>query len=284
MERHRRTDIIIFCSLLFHTLWPLTFVWFSPSICPVDPPPGATGWTGFGYWMCSWIRDPIALLTYLLVTLTSALAAYTYRLWGAAVEQASLTQQMFILEKRAFVHAVTLIPYPEIDSLGLNYNWRFRPLLRNAGETNANHVSMCLECVVRNTPLPYNYDFSNLSSPIGSGFFGPKMDLEGGSAPPTGVAAVTPADIEAAQGGEKFIYLIGWINYFDIFTPDLRHETHYCWQVIPVGNAFKFSAADADGTAGRPVPIKFNSLHHEYGNYINHTKINLKTGLPWFDV
>ena len=284
INRQARTDIIILGSLLFHTTWPLVIVWLSPTVCPVDPSPGVTGWTGFGYWICSWVRDPIAIFTYFLVVITSALAAYTYRLWGAAVEQASLTQQMFILEQRAFVHALNIIPYHELDSIGLNYNWRFRPILRNAGETNADNAEMCLECVVRNTPLPYNHNYDQLSSPVGTGFFGPKTDIEGGIAPPPGVAAITPADVESAQLGEKFIYLIGWVKYFDIFTPDMQHETHYCWQVSPVGNAFKFSASDADGTSKLPPPIKFNTLHHANGNYIRHTRINLKTGLPWFDV
>lgn len=284
MNRRSLSDIIAFGLLPFHLALPFIVAWWSPIECPLEPPAGATGWVAFWLWICKWAHDPIAVFTYWLFVVTSVLAGYTYRLWGAAVEQASLTQQMFILEKRAFVHAVTLVPYHELDSVGLNYNWRFRPHLRNSGETNADNVEMCLECVVRNTPLTYNHDYQYLSAPVGTGFFGPKMDLEGGVAPPNDVAAITPADIDSAQKGEKYIYLIGWIKYFDIFTPDMHHETHYCWQVAPVGNPFLFSIEDADGTSGRPVPIRFNSLHHASGNYIKHTRINLKTGLPWLDV
>lgn len=275
MGKPGRSDLIAWIALPFHLAIPISLFWYVHN--------GEFG-SSFWIWIGKWVDDPTAVFTYMIYIVTSILAAYTFRLWASATEQASQTQQMYILDKRAFIHAIALNPYPELDAGGAHYNWRFRPVLRNGSETHADSVEMCFECVVRNIPLPAHHDYDNLSAPIGSGFFGPKTDLQGGIAPPMQIAAITPDDILSAQKDQKFIYVIGWIKYYDIFTPYFQHETHYCWQVSPVGNPLDFTATDFDGSSGRPSPIRFDTLHHTYGNYIRHTRMNPATGLPWFDI
>jgi hypothetical protein len=66
---------------------------------------------------------------------TLIIAAFTFTLWIATSRQAELTREALIANKRAFVYAVNIGQYFEQDNTTGLYNWRFRPTMRNSGDT-----------------------------------------------------------------------------------------------------------------------------------------------------
>jgi hypothetical protein len=197
---------------------------------------------------------------------TLVIAAFTATLWYATNRQAELTKEAFIADRRAFVFATSFYSAWEEDKQTGLYNWRFRPILRNSGETPTKNMEMYVACEVRNTVLPPGYVFTPQATFIAKGMMPPKFELQGGLAPQG--AAITPQDIVDSQEGRKFIYLWGWIKYRDVFPKTLEHTTRYCWQISPIGDPMKF-VPNTLGQPPTPGTIAFQNIHHVEGNSID---------------
>ena len=170
---------------------------------------------------------------------TIVIAAFTGTLWRSTSLQALLTKEAFISDKRAFVFTSGLQHYWEIDGTGA-YNWRFRPIWKNSGNTQTKRLRLYTECELRDSPLPLGFDFTTTRYQWGTGFSAPQTTYVGGIAPPYTLSAITPQDIIDVQQGRKYLYLWGWASYFDVFPNTPEHITRFCWSIAPVGDPFTY--------------------------------------------
>jgi hypothetical protein len=195
---------------------------------------------------------------------TIIIAAFTCTLWIATSQQAQLTREALVADKRAFVFPTGFRQYWELDQTSGHYNWRFRPVWRNNGDTPTKRMRLHVACELRNTPLPQNFDFNYVTTNIGTGLLGPKYENEGGLAPmPPHQPAITAQDIIDVQNGRKFLYLMGWTRYFDVFPKTPERITRFCWIVIPNGNPLAFIPNSPEGS---PHALTFGYLHFPRGN------------------
>jgi hypothetical protein len=199
---------------------------------------------------------------------TVVIAAFTITLWVATSRQAKLTREALIANKRAFVYAVNIFGSFSHDKTTGLYNWRFRPLLRNNGDTPTRNMTMFVTCEVRNSEIPIGYPFTHNLQQVARGTIAPRIDLYGGLTPPPTAAAITPQDIIDAQSARKFIYLWGWVKYCDVFPKTPEHITRYCWRVDPIGDPLKF-VPNTVGQPPTPGTLSFNTMHHTEGNCID---------------
>ena len=197
---------------------------------------------------------------------TLLIAAFTAVLWIATSRQARLTKEAFTAEKRAFVFVPTFNQFWELDAASGLYHWRFRPVLRNSGETPTRRMRMYVECEIRNTALPPKYGFTSQPAFTAGGTIPPKFELQGGVAPRG--AAITPQNIVDAQQQRVFIYLWGWIRYRDVFPRTREHITRYRWAITPTGDPFTF-IPNTEGRPPTPGTISFGSIHVDQGNCID---------------
>ncbi len=194
---------------------------------------------------------------------TVIIALFTFTLWRATTRQGKLTKEALIADKRAFVFANDVSSFWELDPTSGHYNWRFRPVWENSGETPSKKLRVYCACELRNTPLPTGFDFNQLATPAGTGLVPPKSHKLGGVAPAWPAAAITPQDILDTQAGKKFIYLWGWVRYFDVFPRTPEHITRFCWQILPVGDPVAFVPGQ---TPNQPGSLSFSTSHHSEGN------------------
>ncbi|MSO69727.1 MAG: hypothetical protein EXQ98_05550 [Alphaproteobacteria bacterium] len=139
------------------------------------------------------------------------LAAFTGTLWFATTTQARLAKEALIANKRAFLFAVDLRYEYEIDATTNLYNWRFRPVWMNSGDTPTKGMTLYCGCELRNTPLELGYNFNKnvVSYP---GIIGAKSSNTGGVAPMPPSTPITPNDIIDIQAGKNFsIYGGGFV-------------------------------------------------------------------------
>jgi hypothetical protein len=199
---------------------------------------------------------------------TVAIGAFTLVLVFVSNRQAKLTKEAIIIDKRAFVFAVAFHQAYEPNPITKLYDWRFRPILRNAGETSTKNLRMYVSCEVRNSILPPGYSFGYQAKDVAGGTIAPKLDVRGGLAPPFPQSAVTAQDLVDSQAGRKFIYLWGWIEYFDRFSRTKKHVTRYCWLIGAVGDPLKF-VPNTNAMPPTPGALAFENLHHNEGNCID---------------
>jgi hypothetical protein len=199
---------------------------------------------------------------------TVVIAAFTITLWLATSRQAELTREALIANKRAFVYPISISQFFEPANTTGQFNWRFRPVLRNSGDTPTKNMTMFVTCEVRNSAIPIGYPFTDDAQRVARVTIAPRFDLQGGVVPQAPAAAITPQDIIDAQAGRKFIYVWGWIKYSDVFPKTPPHITRYCWLVLPVGDPLTF-VPHTPGQPPTPGTLSFNTLHHTEGNCID---------------
>lgn len=193
-----------------------------------------------------------------------AIAAFTGTLWFATRTQARWTKEALFVDKRAFVFASSIYPSWELDQISGSYNWRFRPIWQNSGETATKGMTLYVDCEIRNTPLPVGFDFKRTIMPPGTGMLGPKSSNMGGAAPHFGItSAITPQDLSDVQNSRKFLYLWGWAKYFDRFPGTPEHITRFCWQIVLTGDPFGFVPNQNPTLAGS---LNFSYIIHSEGN------------------
>jgi hypothetical protein len=129
-------------------------------------------------------------------------------------------------------------------------------------------MTMFVTCEVRNTEIPVGYPFTHNLQQVAHGTIAPRIEVYGGIAPPLSAAAITPQDIIDAHAGRKFIYVWGWIKYFDVFPKTPQHITRYCWLIDPVGDPLTF-VLHTSGQPPTPGTLSFNTIHHAEGNCID---------------
>jgi hypothetical protein len=189
---------------------------------------------------------------------TACIAAFTFTLWKTSERQAILTRDALVADKRAFIFPSGLQHYWERD--GVSYNWRFRPIWVNGGGTQSRRTRIYVDSELRNSRLPVGFDFTRTAYRPGNGLMYPKQTSFGGITPQYDRAAITPIDISDVQQGRKWLYVWGWVAYYDIFQDTIEHITRFCWSVIPIGDPFIY-----DPTAQRES-IRFDTIHHDEGN------------------
>jgi hypothetical protein len=96
------------------------------------------------------------------------IAAFTGTLWVATSRQAELTREALIANKRAFVYATNIYQLFEPANTTGQFNWRFRPVLRNSGDTPTKNMTMFVTCEVRNSAIPNGYPFTHDPQQIAS--------------------------------------------------------------------------------------------------------------------
>jgi hypothetical protein len=143
------------------------------------------------------------------------------------------------------------------------YNWRFRPIWQNSGDTPTRNMVMHVTCELRNTVLPSGFDFNYPTTQTGTGLLAPKSTSMGGIAPNYPVAAITPQDILDVQHRRKFLYLWGWVRYHDVFPDTPQHITRFCWLIVPTGNPLVYTPGQ---TPNLPHSLSFGNIHHSEGN------------------
>lgn len=190
---------------------------------------------------------------------TLVIAVFTIVLAVATSRQADLTREALIADKRAFVFAVQISPVWE--KVRDQYHWRLRPVLRNSGSTPTKRLRIYVDCEIRNSVLPPDFNFRHDPSQIGSGLLPPQYESPAGQAPRTPGAAISPQDIIDTQQGRKFIYLWGWARYNDVFPGTPEHITQYYWFITTVGDPMIYDPAAGPGT------LQFHFLMHPSGNY-----------------
>jgi hypothetical protein len=191
---------------------------------------------------------------------TIIIAAFTCTLWLATSKQGELTREALIADKRAFVFPIGFKQlYDKDEKTGL-YGWRFRPTWRNSGDTPTRNMRLHAMCELRNSELPDDFNFDYPTTIVGPGLLGPKYESGGGLAPFPPAAQISAQDIYDVQQGKKFMYLMGWVRYFDVFPDTPEHITRFCWAILPEGDPFKFAPKDSDHT------LTFSYAHTRRGN------------------
>jgi hypothetical protein len=98
---------------------------------------------------------------------------------------------------------------------------------------------------------------------VGSGIIPPFGESYGGRAPQN--TPISVHDILEAQGSRRFIYLWGWVKYYDVFPKTPEHITRFCWLIQIAGEPTTF----IPNTPGQ-VPIlgvlEFRFVQHSEGN------------------
>ena len=115
---------------------------------------------------------------------------------------------------------------------------------------------------LRDTPLPNGFDFNYETNLIGKGLIPPNTTIMGGLAPPPADPAITKDDILDIYAGHKFLYIWGWIKYFDVFPNTPQRITRYCWMIVPVGDPTTF----VPNSQKSSEMLVFPSIHHHEGN------------------
>jgi hypothetical protein len=180
------------------------------------------------------------------------------RAFKEANRTAGIARDAMVAGGRAFVFALDVRAFWELDDATGRYSWRFRPVLKNAGDTPTKGMLMHTQCVVITQPLQRGFDFDYRTSDLGDGLIAPKADALGSLAPRG--PALSPQDIIDTQQGRRFIYLWGWVRYSDVFPGTPRHVTRFCWAMHPVGNPLAFNPAT------NPQGMRWDTVHHIEGN------------------
>ena len=207
------------------------------------------------------IDAAIAKYTFWLVVFTAVLAFTTVLLtiatcglWNYAAEQATDMKNSIAVAKRsadaarvaaiaskiaadatvagqrAFVFVLQNTYHRQPDG-----RWWFSPVWGNSGVTPTKSLHTHVRFISRETPLPDDFDFHYASGPedISTAFLGPHTNIQGARLPLGGIAA---SDVIAAQNGAKFLYILGWAKYSDVFPGSKEHITRFCSRIDIIGD------------------------------------------------
>jgi hypothetical protein len=206
-----------------------------------------------------------AIATVFIAWFTFSLRRSTDKLWNAgerqialARESADIARQAMVAGERAFVFANGIAPFFSPGEDG-NLYWRFRPKWKNSGDTPTRNMTMQTSSVWRESELEADFVFDDPLQKVGTALIPPNTETLGGVAPKPDQPAVTPNDILDIQAGKKFLYLVGWARYSDIFPETEQHITRFCWLVSVTGDPFKPVGPKAEN-------IVFGYVHHIHGN------------------
>jgi hypothetical protein len=204
--------------------------------------------------------SPSVIVQVVLAIVGAGYLLFAYLQWISAKEN-------LIANRRAFLSADMLVPYWQFSTIPGQINWTFRATLRNSGATPTKNLTMYIRCEVRDSVLPPKYAFEYDSADVAAAFIPANGGIQSGVAPRI-EKPITPQDLAGAKDGKKFIYLWGWMRYFDTFPKTPEHITHYCWLLTVVGDPFNCEPITPTTPANARV-LQFNYLQHGEGNYAN---------------
>jgi hypothetical protein len=203
---------------------------------------------------------------------TLVIAAFTFTLWRAISNQGKFTREALVADKRAFVFPTGLSQYWELDPATSRYNWRFRVVWTNSGESPTQHLRSEVSGEVRDTRLPAGFNFNFTSGNDVTGVIPPKSQMQSGVAPTSEVPAVTAQEIVDSQYGWKSIYVYGWIRYSDMLPGSLEHVTRFCWLILSTGDPLAFVPNDPNHA------LTFAYVSHEEGNCSDNECVGIGLG------
>lgn len=174
-----------------------------------------------------------------------------------------IARDAMIAGERAFVFATNVQPFWERGQTADAYNWRFRPVWQNSGDTPTRNMKMHVECALRDAGLPLGFNFDYPTAEIGTALIPPKIITRGGIAPQIPRAPISPQDILDVQQGRKILYLWGWARYFDVFPNTPQHITRFCWVILPIGDPLSYVPGQL---VNGQETLTFNWILHFEGN------------------
>jgi hypothetical protein len=202
----------------------------------------------------------LAIVAALQFAALLAQAAFLLLAFRETRRGADIAREAMIAGERAFVFALDVSPFWEINATTGAYDWRFRPVWKNSGDTPTRNMIMHTSCMIQTTPLPPGFNFDDPDAQTGRGLIPPNTQTLGGVAPTPPAPAITPQDILDVRNGTKFIFLWGWARYFDVFPGTEQHITRFCWLIDPVGDP------TIPYDANSPTRVIFRTIHHSEGN------------------
>lgn len=202
----------------------------------------------------------LAILAGLQFLALGAQALFLRAAFKEAKRSGDIAREAMIAGERAFVFAVGVSPLWEHDITSNSYNWRFRPIIKNFGDTPTRKMTMHTRVEVRSVSLPKGFDFDYQTSQTGTGLLAPNTDGLGSLAPPMQEPAITPQGILNAQAGQKLIFIWGWFRYHDVFPDTPLHITRFCWVFTVVGDPTTFDPKIPT------TALDFRTVHHMEGN------------------
>jgi hypothetical protein len=195
---------------------------------------------------------------------TFVIAIFTGTLWVATTRQGELTEQTLVISRRSFVFPKNISPRWEIVGIPQNtaYNWRFVPIWENSGDTPTKDIIYYVDSEFINVPIPSGFNFNKLRYTPGTGLLAPKTQAPAGIAPHPTLAPLSPQDVKDIIDRKKFLYIWGWVSYYDVFPGSKEHITRFCWQIAPVGDPFSYIPAKP----GQSESLRFDIILNKEGN------------------
>jgi hypothetical protein len=138
------------------------------------------------------------------------------------------TADSLLASNRAFVYVHRQM-YGEIP--GPRY-W-IGPEWGNSGNTPTKEMRTHVRCELLDFLLSDDFDFDYPTTEIHAAFLGPRTTIMGARLP---IEGLTQAELIAIQNKTKFLYLMGWVRYHDIFANTPEHMTRFCYQVDVAGD------------------------------------------------
>jgi hypothetical protein len=177
----------------------------------------------------------------------------------ATKNAAETSREALIKSQRAFIRSIGF-PWlwrPDFSRPG-KYFYDITPIIENAGATPTVDMTIIVDSILRDAPIPDGFDFPYRDRP-GITLIGPRQTIG------TNNTIILDEDLLAVQNGEKFFYLYGTITYRDVFNGTPVHNTEYCTQITRVlGNPL-----DPSDPAIGP---KATSVEITFGIYKEHNR------------
>jgi hypothetical protein len=150
----------------------------------------------------------------------------------SAAEAAKESADSLIAGNRAFVF-VNRWMFGSLPGSDLKY-W-VGPEWGNSGNTPPRNLRTHVRCEFKDSALSddFNFHYHVTEEEVFTAFLGPHANIQGARLPLDGISA---SECLAIKGGTKFLYLMGWVKYFDIFHESKEHITRFCVRVEVLGD------------------------------------------------
>jgi len=134
----------------------------------------------------------------------------------------------FAAVERAFVYCDTIEAFPmkilDTDTIG---EWHCNAIWKNTGRTNTKSAVYSVFVYTSPLPLPEDFNYPQDRAPE-SIVFGPGGSLQS-------LTILLKVDLlRQVRNQEHYIYVMGWTEYRDIFSPEL-HRSEFCLRLFVIG-------------------------------------------------
>jgi hypothetical protein len=182
----------------------------------------------------AWNERWLTYSTAWLAAVTTALALFTYWLWGATRKLVIGSEDTAKRELRAYL-SVDGIPYfSHVDKSTGRVWWSIHPQWKNGGNTPTKHLFLNTNSLVSSKPLPEDFEFPEAKGETIKMLIGAHSSI--GAATQT----IDGSDLADVASGSRFFYIWGWAKYRDVFNGTPERITKFCCQITNVtGNPTK---------------------------------------------